>query len=418
MINKVCKRTALWGAAIGSVLLAALLCFAGIGGGATAVAAENKLDDFAEDFESYQTGGYIEQTETFADKWSNNVLRGGEAQGMDAHLREKARVSYQTGTNGNKVLAVNNTSGADTFFYIGPKGDFRVKNFTAEMKVRFLTEGVAERSWVGFSVRKKNNVHYTGTNNMVFFVQRYKANAQITGHAVVIQNGGAAADISDMYNGGLYGEKLTLSRETYTVPGVEANEDFADFVNVKLVVNNKRYVLYADDTAVLDCTFDIPLYDYFGYVSINCCTSNIQIDDVKITVADDSLPPVIPMLSTPEITNDAAAKKITWKRVPDADGYRIAYGDKSEIVYATSFSYEKLPAGEYDVTVTALPVDSFEHRESEPSEAVRITVGGTASGGEKKGCGSSVGATAVGGGIVLACGAAALLCVRRKRIKA
>ena len=102
----------------------------------------------------------------------------------------------------------------------------------------------------------------------------------------------------------------------------------------------------------------------------------------------------------------------------DADGYRIAYGDKSEIVYATSFSYEKLPAGEYDVTVTALPVDSFEHRESEPSEAVRITVGGTASGGEKKGCGSSVGATAVGGGIVLACGAAALLCVRRKRIKA
>ena len=43
-------------------------------------AAGNKLSDFTEDFESYQTGAYIENEPSFAEVWANNVLLGGEAQ--------------------------------------------------------------------------------------------------------------------------------------------------------------------------------------------------------------------------------------------------------------------------------------------------------------------------------------------------
>ena len=181
-------------------------------------------------------------------------------------------------------------TGADTFFYMGPGGDYRVKNFTAEFRIKFLTEGVPERSWAGISFRKRANSHYTGTNNLMFAIQRHGGVPnQIAGHGFAIFNGGSANDL-DMMARSLRRKSSSLAKAPYTAPGGKAGEDLP-WVNYKLVAEGNRYRIYADDTLVLDCTFDIPSYDYFGYLSLNCCTSNILVDDFRITVQDETLRP-------------------------------------------------------------------------------------------------------------------------------
>lgn len=52
-------------------------------------AAENSvLPDFSDNFDSYEADGkFIEENEEFAKNWTNNVLAGGEEQGIDAHLK-------------------------------------------------------------------------------------------------------------------------------------------------------------------------------------------------------------------------------------------------------------------------------------------------------------------------------------------
>ena len=78
---------------------------------------------------------------------------------------------------------------------MGPGDDFRVKNFTVTFKVKFLTEGVIERSWVGISFRKRAQSHYTGTNNLFFTLQRYADSATVTGHTYAVFDGGEPIDL-------------------------------------------------------------------------------------------------------------------------------------------------------------------------------------------------------------------------------
>ena len=69
-------------------------------------AAENSvLPDFSDNFDSYEAGGkFIEENEEFAKNWTNNVLAGGEEQGIDAHLKGIGKIEYENGESGNKVL--------------------------------------------------------------------------------------------------------------------------------------------------------------------------------------------------------------------------------------------------------------------------------------------------------------------------
>ena len=224
-----------------------------------AFAEAEKLPDFTDDFESYEvTGEYIEEDESLTRKWDNNVFRGGDALGMDAHIVNVGKIEYENGSSGNRVLHLENMTGADTFFYMGPGGDYRVKNFTAEFRIKFLTEGVPERSWAGISFRKRANSHYTGTNNLMFVIQRYVESNQIAGHGFAIFNGGSANDLDMM--GDLYGEKLSLTKAAYTVPGGKAGEDLP-WVNYKLVAEGNRYRIYADGQLVAEAESPADSYD-------------------------------------------------------------------------------------------------------------------------------------------------------------
>lgn len=375
--------------------------------------AVEKLDDFTDDFESYEVGGYIEDDTSFAAKWENNILCGGEPLGMDSHISQKAKVVYEIGESGNKVLSVQNQTGANTYFYIGPTTEFRVKNFTASFKVKFLTAGVEERSWVGFSFRKKAQVHYTGTDNLMFYVQRYVRNGVISAHAF---KGPDDLDSTSMRD--LYGERLSVTRENYEVPGLNEYEDCADFITVKLVADGRNYKLYANDFLMVDCTYNVASFDHFGYISLNCCTSNILVDDFTVEVQDESLPPEIPALPAPEVTHDTENNQLTWKRVSGASGYRVSYGDSVDTVYTPKFSLSALKAGEYDITVTAITDDAFEHKNSAPSEAIHVVVvEGKAEGGDggKKGCGSSAAASCTAAAVALMAAGGVLALIRRRR---
>lgn len=400
----------------------ALLC--GVGGyakvGKTSAKAENltRLPDFTEDFESYAVSGkFVEQDDALTKKWDNNVFRGGEPLGMDSHIYEKAKIVYENGTSGNKALHINNVSGADTFFYMGPADDYRVKNFTVSFKVKFLTEGLEvktgddKRSWVGVSFRKKSNSHYTGTNNLMFTMQRYAESTQVTGHAYAVLGGGSPTDLAGV--GSLYGDKLSLEKDVYSVPSASPNEA-TPWIAYTLEVAESRYVLKADNRIIANCSFSIPNYDYFGYLSLNCCTANILVDDFAVLVKDETLPPEILPLTAPVVKLDEAAKKITWDYVDGASNYTVTVDGKEKTIAANFYSLDRLTAGKHRITVRALSDDTFEATDSAESNEIVYTVAGTSdkpTGSENsKGCKSTACA-----GFPIACfAAAAIIGIKRK----
>ncbi len=387
---------------------------------ASAEGEMQKLADFSEDFESYDTSkGYIENDPSFAEKWTNNVLKKGEAQGMDAHLTGIAKVEYENGSSGNKVLRATNASIAmNTFFHIDPANDYRVKNFTAGFKLKFMVEHAEERGWVGLSFRKKATSHYTGTNNLMFTVERYTANTKITAHSYAVFNGGSPSELGSTAVKDMFGDKLTYTDATYDIPNAVSNQD-TPWVDFRLEVNGNTYKTYVDDTLMADCVFDVPTFDYFGYLSLNCCTADIQVDDFYVTVKDTELPPVIGKLATPVVTLDEANKKISWEHVDGANLYKITVdGEEVKTTNKNNYKLDDLKkAGTYKIAVQALSEDLFVAYNSDLSAEVTYTVsGGSAATDtpteEKKGCGS-----VISGGLALAAVGVLALAKKRKEEK-
>lgn len=266
-------------------------------------AAENSvLPDFSDNFDSYEADGkFIEENEEFAKNWTNNVLAGGEEQGIDAHLKGIGKIEYENGESGNKVLHLDNASvGMDSYFHIGPAGDYRTKNFTAGFRLKFMTKNAGERGWAGISFRKKATAHYVGTNNLLFTVQRYTKNTEITPHTYAVFNGGATNDFGDASMQSMFGDALRFEDASYKVPSSASGEDMP-WVDYKLEVNGNTYKMYLDDFLVADCTFDVKTFDYFGFLSLNCCTADILVDDFYVNIADTELPPVIEKLPSPVV---------------------------------------------------------------------------------------------------------------------
>lgn len=399
---------------LAALCMAALLAFPA---GERALAAE-KLSDFSDDFEQYAVDGkFIEENAVLTKKWDNNVFRGGDALGMDSHIYQVGKIEYENGTDGNKVLHLNNTEGANTFFYMGPSGDYRVKDFTVSFRIKFLAEGISQHSWAGISFRKKANAHYTGTNNLMFVLQRSIDSGGVAGNAYAVFNGGSEVNLDLARD--LYGEKLSLVQAAYNVPQGEANKDLP-WIEYRLTVKGNRYLLAADGTTVADCTFDIANYDYFGYLSLNCCTSNILVDDFSVTVQDETMPPEILPLSTPVVKLDAANKKIAWDAVEGAGLYLVKIGDTEKTVNATEYSLDRLKAGSYTITVTALSDDTFLNKNSAPSEPISYTVSeeetpGQSGGTEQEpesGCGAVATFGTLAAAILLG---GAVLCLRRRK---
>ncbi len=391
--------------AIAALALSVCVPFAG-----TQASAAEKLPDFTDDFESYTVdGSWIENNTQITEKWDNNVFRGGSALGMDSHIREVGKIEYENGTNENKVLHLKNTIGANTFFYMGPGGDYRVKNFTASFRLKFLVDDVPEKSWVGLSFRKKASSHYTGTNNLLFTVQREKAGNGVAGVGYAVFNGGEANPLGEIQS--TYGEKLTIESEPYTVPSAQPEQDMP-WITYSLKADGNHYTISVDGHTVYDCTFDIPSYDYYGFLSLNCCTSNILVDDFHLQIDDTELPPTIVPLATPVVRINEEKNRLEWDIIDGAREYVVDFGGEDNVksVLTNFCSLEKLQPGTYTITVTAVPEDTFLMKSSEPSAPVTYTKAG-AEEGKKGGCNSVVGGAvgAVGGLAALA------VLIRRKR---
>ena len=188
----------------------------------------------------------------------------------------------------------------------------------------------------------------------------------------------------------MYGDKLSLTSDKYTVSDGVPGQDLS-WVNVQLQVRDKQYKLYVDDVLVVDCMLDITKYDYFGYLSLNCCTANVLIDDFNVKIEDETLPPEIKALSSPVVTLNQEKNCLEWEAVEGAGGYLVKFAEGNEkIVYTNSCSLEDLKAGEYDITVTALTGNSFEAKDSLPSNAVRYVVSEAVVQDDDNGCGSAI----------------------------
>jgi hypothetical protein len=171
----------------------------------------------------------------------------------------------------------------------------------------------------------------------------------------------------------LYGDKLSVSATPYAVPNGKAGEDLP-WVNYKLVVNGNNYSIYVDDFMVSECTFNVNKYDYFGYLSLNCCVANVLVDDFKLTVQDTELPPVISPLEAPVVTFNEAEEEITWDYVEGATTYRVSINGANSVAFNNKYSLKSLRPGTYEITVTAISDDTFLALDSAPSAVLNYTV--------------------------------------------
>lgn len=240
--------------------------------------------DFSDDFESYETGKWIEETTGFDLNWSNNVLDGGEPLGMDSHLYERAKIVYENGTDGNKVLHLDNRVGGDSFFYITPKGDRRYKNFKLSFKVKWLNGG----SWISAVVRKDQNVWYSGCNNLNMTV--FPAVDDSCLQPLPYRNMPGSPDNQLKSSATLEDNGYTMSEAVYTdSQGSYLNRWFT----IGYEINEKSYKMYVNDTLVVDLTYPAKKLLDFGYVSIGGSGANVYFDDFQLENLDTEAPPAL-----------------------------------------------------------------------------------------------------------------------------
>jgi len=378
--------------------VAAVCIFSAVSGGGSvsASAGTECLDDFGDNFESYEVAGkYIENDAAFAAKWTNNVLSGGEEQLVDSHLKGIAKIGYENGSDGNKVLCLNNASvEMNSYFHIGPAGDYRIKNFTAGFRVKFLADPDVERGWVGVSFRKKAESHYMGTNNLLFTVQRYTASTAVSPHCYANFNGGSLNNFGDDSIKQMFGDKLSYTSSVYQVDGSAVNEDMP-WIDYKLSVENNNYKMYLNGVLTADCTFGVAAFDYFGYMSLNCCTAKVLIDDFYVNVADGVFPPAINPLASPVISFDPSDKTVKWDKIDGANLYAVCVNGKV-VKSSAKNSYAlggSLAPGDYKIKVKAVSEDTFENLDSKYSNEIVYTMPSEEN--SEKGCKSECGVSEV-----------------------
>ena len=266
------------------LIVSLLMLFAA---GTTSVFAEGDasaqlVPDFSDDFESYEAGKWIEETSGFSDKWSNNVLNEDEGLQVDSHLKERAKIVYEEGNPDNKVLYLSNMTGGNSFFYIGPQGDYRYKNFIGSFRVKFL-EG--NDGWVSLNVRKSDNVWYTGCHNVNITLAVEKDKSCIVAHAYRNMPGSVDQLLKEDNN-----EGYTISYQTYTS---DTKQYEGDWFDVRYEVQDSSFKLYVDDTLLVDMNYPSRMVSGFGYVSLNGCTTMAYFDDVYIENLDTEAPPAL-----------------------------------------------------------------------------------------------------------------------------
>jgi hypothetical protein len=202
---------------------------------------------------------------------------------MDSHLRERAKVVYENGTDGNKVLYLDNRVGGNSFFYIAPKGDYRCKNYTVTFRMQWVSAG-----WISCVVRKDQNIWYNGCNNVnaTLFVTEdgsvvsCVAYRNMPGAADQVLNSSATLDI----------EGYTVSYNTYRK---NDQNHFGQWFDIRYEINEKTYKVYVDDTLVLDLYYPSRKVSNYGYLGFHGCTAEVYFDDIDIDILDTEAPPAL-----------------------------------------------------------------------------------------------------------------------------
>lgn len=290
------------------ILLAALLMIPSVIAASAAVdrTEEGLVPDFSDDFEGYEVGSWIEETPGFAEKWSNNVLDNGEPVGMDSHLYERAKIIYENGNSGNKVLHLDNREGGNSFFYIGPKGDCRYKNVTISFKMMWVSSG-----WISAVVRKDDNVWYTGCNNInaTLFVTEDGSCVQ----TVAYRNMPGAADQVLSPSATLDLEGYTISLNTYRKG---EGSQYGKWFDIRYEINEKSYKVFVDDTLVMDLYYPSRKLLQYGYISFGGSVADVYFDDIVVDNLDTEAPPALeeeeePKPTDPETSSDTASSEST-----------------------------------------------------------------------------------------------------------
>lgn len=432
--------------------------------GAGAVFAEeaDPTPDFFDNFDSYTTGGFIEDDAEFRKNWENELMLnidGNEMAAADAECKGVAKVIDDPtgGAAGNKVMHIKNYDPIGSFFYVGPKS-LRVQNFDVSFKAYINRSD--KGPWLGLSVRKDNNVRYNGCNNVLMTLKMVEDTTQspvreVIPFAVMRGYAGAGNPQDKTKQLDTYDEENPRNQVSNYVDG-EYNAQknlMRTWITIKFsvrvegdVTKYSSYVITEDgeENYLGTLEYSSKSVDGYGYVSLNACISDAYIDDFRLTNYDEEPAPVLKTAPTVsiEVSNVKETEADFAVTIDDPDGSMDGLGldyiefvntaDENDMVRVTDVTATKVtglkPGTEYKPTVSySYDIDDGNGiKIGQVSGSVFKTAGGSTedpgesdkdeTDKEKGGCSSSLAAAGFGsaGALVLLAGAAAV-CLKKKK---
>lgn len=247
--------------------------------------------EFFDDFENYPVGK-VEDSDDFTARWTNDAWSGSNDKSVD--INDVATIKDE---NGNKYLNINYTG---SFFYMSPH-NLRAKEFEVEFKTRShdLTD-----AWLGVNTRReyRDTRFNGGTGLMIYFRSKYITDdkSNIIGESFAMQalRGGSLSttDLTDDIVGSKVIEYLYPTDGTAIDPTKQIK---GNWFNIKLRIteteklNEVKVEAFVNDVLLGTLFHTRASLNRYGFISLNGCTGDIDVDDFKISVLDTVSPPPI-----------------------------------------------------------------------------------------------------------------------------
>ena len=441
-----------------SLLVSAALVM-GLAAGTGIFASAEEIDltpDFTDNFDSYSTGGFIEDDPAIRKNWENELMLnidGDATAAADAECKGVAKIIEDPtgGAAGNKVLHIKNYDPIGSFFYMAPKG-LRVQNF--ELSFKMYSVRSDKEPWIGISARKDSNVRYNGCNNMLMNMKMVKDASKDPAREVMplsIFRGYAGAGNPQDKTSQLdtYGSKEDPGNTVSNYNGDEyqAGKNLLNtWITVKYTVVKEGaktkysgYVITGDgtETRLGTLEYSSKSVDGYGFVSLNACICDIYVDDFQVKNLDEEPAPVLkdaPQVSiaVSDVKETEASFAVTVVDPDNSmDGLGLDYiefinvDDENDLVRVNDVNATKVTGLKTGTKYKAVVTYSYDIEDGNvikqgaaTSDQFETTGGKTDPEPEKpdqKGCGSTVTAAAIGtAGTALVLTLAAVLCIRKK----
>ncbi len=377
--------------------------------GSAAYAEEDLTPNFDEDFNSYTVDGDIHEIEA---KWTNAYFKGLGDGDASAGSPDKMNIAADPVDSTNKCLYVHTRESGESFFYLTMK-DIYVKDFRLTYDFYQKNTG-GLMPWAGFSYRKPVDGRYNGVTNVMSVLRCWSDDS--FGPQMYRSVDSSFLEINDFNQG--------------ATAWNEAQPNFEGAVNtwlhVKIEAIGTHFAFYVNDALLGQADIDKAKANNYGFVSIISCIDEGYFDNIHLENLDEE--PYTPE-GGGESSATAPTMETTTYTVNEGEDLVVTVDTHGEVISELRQANNAVLPQYYELDGTSLTISkdylatlgegrwyfvlttpggtvSFTVSivtESASSEESSVTPTPSSSEGGKtnKGCGGSIVASAIVGGVAL-----------------